>query len=59
VPNWELVLLFDQPPCTHVELLLGFAPVVKNNLLEYFSAFVVHEVIQFDKIDLRSRDTGA
>jgi hypothetical protein len=58
VPNGKLALFFYQPPCTHVELVLGLAPVVKDDLLKDFSTFIVEKVIQFDQIDLCPRNTG-
>ena len=56
--NGKLAFLFNQTPCTDVEPLLGFAPVVENDLLKYFTTFFVHEVIQFDKINLCPCDAG-
>jgi hypothetical protein len=41
-----------------VELSLGFAPVVEDDLLKDFSAFTVEKVIQFDQIDFCPRHAG-
>lgn len=57
VLDGALTVVFYQSPCTHVELLLGLAPVIEDDLLKDLSAFIIKEMVQFDKIDFCTRDS--